>query len=315
MAATATDSLRDMFQKNYADFAEDLKGACPELTDAIDAAILLSAETRLDRFVNEVLAHCKPTRDAKKNPGCVLPGVVLTDAIWAQLSEASHSKIQQYLTILSMCTLIEGANANVKFGEGESAKSWADEFLKGWQSKLGSMDFEGIAKKLADVFSTKDGSAAFSAIPEHLLKGHLKKLVDELVHDFKPEDFGLSDETMKALEDSPTRAFELIMELYQKNPQFLQSAIAKISSRLQAKFRSGELRPEQIAKEAEELMKQFTENSAFTELMESIRSMFGMEDMEIATKAGRPENARSALVRDRLRKKLEAKKAAAASKK
>lgn len=307
------ETLRGTFQNKYLEFCEDLKGAVPELIDQIDEAKYLPVDERITRFVKEVLTNCSPTRDATACPGTVLPGVILTEKIWSELSENTRQKIQEYLTILSMCTLFDGAKENMNFGEGKDAKSWADDFMNTWQSKLSSIDFEGIAKKLADAFKTKEG--AFTGLPERFLKGHLAKLIEELVRDFKPEDFGLDPELVKSMEDSPTRAFELIMELYQKKPQFLQNAIAKITNRLQAKFRSGELRPEQIASEAEELMKDFTSNPAVTELMESIRSMFGMEDMDIARKAGREENARSALVRDRLRKKLEAKKTGAASKK
>jgi hypothetical protein len=42
--------------------------------------------------------------------------------------------------------------------------------------------------------------------------------------------------------------------------------------------------------------------------METIRSTFGMENMEAAKAAGQEDNARRAIVRDRLRKKLDAKK-------
>ena len=299
------DSLRDTFQTKYIEFCEDLQGAVPELHNNINDARFLSPNDRVIRFVKEVLEHCSPTRDANLCPGTVLPGVTLTDDIWSDLSEASRTKIQEYLTVLSMCTLLEGSKANLNFGDG-TAKSWAEDFMKTWQSKLGSMDFEGIAKKLAEVFKTI--GAAFSGFPDRMLNGQLAKLIEELVRDFKPEDFGLDEATIKGLEDSPTRAFELIMEIYTKNPQFLQTAISKVTNRLQAKFRTGELRPEQIASEAEELMKEFTDNPEFTQLMESIRKMFGMEDMEVAKKANREHDARSSIVRDRLRKKLEAKK-------
>jgi hypothetical protein len=71
---------------------------------------------------------------------------------------------------------------------------------------------------------------------------------------------------------------------------------------------SGSIRPDDIAREAEELMKEFAENSSFVDMMQGIKSVFGMEDMDTARKAGREGSARLSTARDRLRKKLEKKK-------
>lgn len=304
---TATEaSLAETFQTKFSEFCSDLKGAVPELTKAIESAESLAPEVRMDRFVAEVLPACPPSRDVTKNPGLILPGVVLPDSIWAELGDANRETIQKYVTVLSMCCLFKNGIPD--------AKAWMDDFMKTWQSKMSSVDFEGIAKKLGDLFKTTDASGAnpfgaFGSVPERLLKGHLGKLIEEITRDFKPEDLGLDEETVRTMEASPTRAFELITELYTKNPQFLQNAMKKIMKRLQAKFQSGEIRPEQIAAEAEELMKTITDNPVFAELLEQLKSTFGMADMDIARKAGKEESARLSLVKDRLRKKLEAKKA------
>ena len=58
-------------------------------------------------------------------------------------------------------------------------------------------------------------------------------------------------------------------------------------------------------------MKEFSENTAFVELMESFRGMFNFSDMETARKAGREGSARLSLVKERLKKKLDAKKGTA----
>jgi type II secretory pathway component PulF len=93
----------------------------------------------------------------------------------------------------------------------------------------------------------------------------------------------------------------------------LQKTIAKIGKRLQQKIMSGAIRPQEIAREAEELMKEFSTNSSFVEMMESLKSAFGMEDMDMARAAGKESSARLATVRDRLRKKLEKRQAAQAA--
>jgi hypothetical protein len=70
----------------------------------------------------------------------------------------------------------------------------------------------------------------------------------------------------------------------------------------------GELKPQELAAEAEELIKEFQTHPAFVELMESFRSAFSFNDPEEARAAGRDNDGRLALVRERLRKKMEAKK-------
>ena len=70
--------------------------------------------------------------------------------------------------------------------------------------------------------------------------------------------------------------------------------------------------PQEIVAEAEELMKTFSDNPAFVEMMESFRSMFGMEDPDLARQAGREGSARLAMVKKRLQKKMAAKEAAQA---
>ena len=62
--------------------------------------------------------------------------------------------------------------------------------------------------------------------------------------------------------------------------------------------------------EAESLMQEFQSHPAFVELMSSFKTMFGgdMTETEMARAQGDDNNVRLSLVRERLRKKLAAKK-------
>jgi hypothetical protein len=309
MSTTPTndsESFTDIFNKKYTEFCDDLEGAVPELIDHIHAAKNLDIDVRAKRFHEEVLPTASPTRDTNECPGTVLPGVILSNEIWATLSDSTKSAIQQYLTLLSFCSLYDFNRSNPDLSGNTYTKAWADDFLKGWKDKLGSIDFESMSKKIADMFES--GGGKFN-IPERFLKGHIAKLAEEIVSEFKPEDFGLDEETLKGLESNPSRAFELLMNIYTNKPEVMQNAMKRIIKRLQDKFKRGELRPEQIAAEAEELMKEFSGNSSFVELMETFRNTFGMHDMDMAREVGRENDARRNLVRERLRKKLEQKKA------
>jgi len=153
----------------------------------------------------------------------------------------------------------------------------------------------------------------FPKLPERFLHGHLAKLAEELVRDIRPEDLGLTPQMLQQLEESPSRALELMMEVFSRNPQVLQNTFQRIGRQLQQKVASGQIKANEIAREAEELMKEFAENTDFVAMMEGLKSAFGMEDMEIARKAGKEGSARMAAVKARLQKKKEAKDAALAA--
>ncbi len=300
--------LRVTFDQKYSEFATDLLGALPELTTPIQAAQGLSTEERFGRFVEEVLPHAGPGRNGKQNPGVVLPGVTITDTLWAALSDGSKKAIQEYLTLLSFCALTSGAKHSVDLS-GNPTREWMDDFMKSWKDKLDSVDFESMSKKLADLMGGMSPDK-FPKIPERLLKGHLAKLAEELVREFKPEDFGLDAEELRGVDNDPGSAFQLLTEIYTKRPEVLQRAIQRVATRLQDMIKRGKIRPDQIAAEAEELMKEFTGNTAFVEMMESFRNTFGMEDPDLAREAGQEGTARRNIVKERLRQKLAAKQAA-----
>jgi hypothetical protein len=100
----------------------------------------------------------------------------------------------------------------------------------------------------------------------------------------------------------------MIMDLFMKNPQAFQGTIMKLTKKIQRKIQSGALRPQELVAEAEELMKTFSENPQFVELMESFRQAFGAADPEVARATNREPENRLSIVRERLRKKMEAKK-------
>ena len=307
MSETPSDStLSSIFIAKYGEFAKDLLGALPELTEPIQRALSIPEKDRQKEFIDIVLPNCAPTRDLSKNPGMVLPGVTISDELWGQLSDKSKSAIQEYLTLLSFCCLYEGIKSPFDMS-GNNLKDWSDEFLKTWRDKMSNVDFTGLSSKIAEMMKSF-GPDMMPNIPEKLLKGHLAKLAEELVREFRPEDFGLTAEELQECDKDPSKSFQLLTDIYTKKPEVLQNAIQRIAKRLQEKIKRGELRPEQIAAEAEELMKQFSENGAFVSMLDQFRSVFGMEDMDLAREAGREGDARRNIVKERLRKKLEAKR-------
>lgn len=306
-------SLDTIFNRKYTEFCDDLVGAYPEKTTQITQARALTETERMARFRTEVLPSAgRPDRNPLETPGTVLPGVTIEAAYWSTFSEKTQKAIQEYVTLLSFCCMFgdkEHPWATDVSGEGMN-KSWVEEMLKQWKSKLSTVDFKSLTEKIMNIFGSGGGAGAFN-IPERLLKGQLAKLADELVREFKPEDFGLSPDQLEETEKNPSRAFELLMNIYTQRPELLQNAMKRIAKRLQEKVRRGELRPQELAAEAEQMMKEFSENPAFVELMESFRSVFGFEDPDAARQAGREGESRLAMARARLRAKADKKRAEA----
>lgn len=311
---------QSIFHTKYQEFATELLATFPELSVQIHAAIALTPQESLQRFRDEV-KHIA-SADTTATPGTVLPGVSLPDNIWKTLSSANQGAIVEYVKLLSMCCFLEGG-----FSDGSAAPTqpWMEDMMGQWKDKLSSVDFEGIMGKFSKIFGAgagvgeagkegdKDasGSSGFKmpSLPEKFLKGHLAKLAEEIVRDIKPEDIGLTPQMVEECEKSPSRAFDILIQVFTRNPGIIQDTVKRIGKRLQQKVQSGQIRPQEIAREAEEMMKEFASNPEFVELMESLKASFGFEDMDMARQAGREGSARLSIVQQRLRKKLDARKA------
>ena len=77
----------------------------------------------------------------------------------------------------------------------------------------------------------------------------------------------------------------------------------KIAKKIQGKFERGEIKREELIAEAEEMMKEFGENEIFKGLFGSLGDMLKMNEPTGST------SERRRAVQERLRKKLEARKA------
>lgn len=319
-----------VFQTKYNDFIDDVVGALPEYTAVLETAKALDAPTRLQRFQADVkVANTlggTNIEDVQKNPGTILPGVTISDSVWASLSEQTQKAIWEHVRVLSICCFMEAG-----FNAGDARPEWMEDAMNEMKKKLESVDFSSIIKKFMMFFQPDDGSNSkgpekpdssgmpdlkgmfengFPKLPERFLKGHMARLAQEIVKEITPADLGITPEMLKECEKDPSRAFNILISTFSNDPSIIQKTIMRIGNRLQKKVQSGSINPSEIAREAEELMKEFANNSSFVDMMSGIKSAFGFEDMDMARAAGREGSARLAAVRDRLRKKMEKKKQA-----
>ena len=288
--------MENTFYSKYDEFCVDLEGACPELKDSILKARNLPKESLIDEYAKVFSA-----RQKDKTTHTVLPGVVIPETLWSSLSDKSKKAIEEYNSILDLCSIYHSGDVN-----GVS-QEWVNKIMGEWQSKMENIDFNKISSKFFDLFGkSKD---AMPPLPEKFLKGHMARLAEDLVKEFNPEDFGFTKEDLEECEKNPARSFEILIRISSRDPTMIQKALQKISKRLQEKIQKGMIRPQDLAAEAEELMKEFQTNPAFVEIMETFRSAFNFEDMDLARATGNEGSARLSLVKQRLKKKLEAKKA------
>jgi len=307
------DSMNDVFDNKYTEFCRDLAGSCPEIAENISKAAALSAEHRRQQF-KDVLPFCSPNRNADTCPELVLPGVRMPLEVWNSLSPLSKKAIQEYLTILSFSFLMESGMPEGAANPSWNAE-WAQKIMEDMKAKMSNVDFSGLSEKVFNMFknAAEGAPGGIPQLPEKFFKGQIAKLAEEIVKEFKAEDFGLDPALMESYKNDPTKALNVMMDLFMRNPENLQKTIVKLTKKLQQKIQSGQLRPQELVAEAEELMKTFSDNPQFVEMMESFRQAFGFEgNEEKARAAGRDGDARLSIVQARLRRKLEAKKGAAA---
>ena len=319
-----------MFETKYNEFVDELLGALPEYTAAIQTAKALDHKTRLQRFQAEVkVANTlgkSSIENFQKNPVTILPGVTIADSVWSSLSDQSQKAIWEHVHILSICCFMEAG-----FGAEDARPAWMEDAMNEMKSKMENIDFSSIIKKFMTFFAPDDGSNSvgsdekkefkgmpdlksmfengFPKLPERFLKGHMARLAQEIVKEITPADLGITPEMLKECEKDPSRAFNILISTFSNDPGIIQKTIMRIGNRLQKKVQSGSINPSEIAREAEELMKEFAENSSFVDMMSGIKTAFGFEDMDTARAAGKEGSARLASVRERLRKKLEKKQA------
>jgi hypothetical protein len=304
----SSSTLSEMFNKKYEEFATDLVQTFPELSADVAIALKLTSADRISSYKEAVFTSTKglSSVDAKTNPGSVLPGVTVTDALWESVGNKTRVAIYEYIAVL---------NLNVAFiGEDDAdgfTKEWAEKMMRDARASMDSIDFEKLSEKFFSSFGS--GGKNLPPLPEKFLKGKLAKLAEDMVKEFKPEDFGLKPEELEACERDPTRAFEILMSASMGNPQVIQSAMTRIGKKLQQKVASGELKPQELVAEAEEMIKEFQSHPAFVGLMETFRSAFNVSEKDMSRMPGHTGDGRLAEVRERLRKKTEAKKAGAAA--
>jgi hypothetical protein len=225
----------------------------------------------------------------------------MTSALWAELSATTQAAIWKYLSSLLLLAASEVEKGGLWDISGfqQDMEDMIKKLKEG--EGIGGMMSDLFAKlgKMGETFGFKDlsGAAGKFKIPERLFKGHIARIAEELVKEFKPEDFGISPDMLES--DDPARVFTYLQEIFTKKPEMMMAAAQKIAKKIQAKFQRGEIKREDIIREAEELMAEFSDNEAFSSMFGSLGEMFKNSEKE----SGNEGSSRRREVQERLRKK------------
>ena len=255
--------MNNTFNAKYEEFCVDLLGACPELKGNIEKAKSLTNTQRFEIYKAKIFKNHELTHN-------VLPGVTISESIWNSFSEKTVQAIREYNSILDLCVIyLTGETEGV-------SQEWIEKMMKEWKDKMEKVDFNSMSEKFFNMFGAKGDK--MPPLPEKFLKGQMAKLAEELVKEFDPKEFGFSEADMEECEKNPAKAFEILIRASSTNPNMIQNALQKIGKRLQQKIQTGQLRPQELAREAEELMKEFQNNPAFVEILESFKDALLMHD-------------------------------------
>lgn len=316
------------FSATFTQFLNELKETFPEFASEIDKVRDQPIESNRSTFLKTWRSQtsdvtAKNSEIFNESGISIVGDFTMTKKLWSELSANTQNAIWKYLSSLLLLaasestegwdlsgfqhdleemmkkmkeTFASGAGAAAGAGSDTGAGEGDDGGLPG----LGNMKeiFEKISK-MASTFGFKDfdGMKDKFKLPERMFKGHLAKIVQELVKEFKPEDFGITAEMVEG--NDPTKVFEILQDIFTKKPELLATAAQKIAKKIQAKFQNGEIRREDIINEVEELMKEFSENEMFSSLFGSIGEMMKSSEKS----SGNEGSARRREVQERLRKK------------
>ena len=315
-------AARPEFKQVYNQYLAEVGLTFPELEKACDAA-LTKSHMDFSKSVAPVL-HSIAARDSTiftKEGAVVAPGVVVTKKMWSECGKGTQKALWDYLSSLVLLAAHEQRNS-ISSSDNDFASvfdiSGAENDLKKMFKDLGDQFskqsfngfFEGIkeaAENLKEKFGPMGISGEMPKIPERLFKGHIARIAEELAKDFNPEDFGIPPEMLES--NDTGKIFEYLQTVFTQKPELLMQGAKKIANRIQEKLKRGEVKREDLIREAEELMGEFQNNPMFKDIFEQLgATLKGAGGEAFGGGSSSSESERRRVVQERLRKKMEAKK-------
>jgi hypothetical protein len=315
-------------------FCEELKACVPEVAAAATlAAQKMTAEKFWSAWRGNLSILLDRSADAlfAERRGLLVGAVQLTPALWAELSEGTQRAIWKYLRTLAleaaMTVSLEGVDTETQQilmgimtaekleAGGAEADAAAAEIMEDALPHLQPLmdKLKGLMGNFMDLSGMAD--IPMPEIPERLRNGRIAKLAEEMARQLNPAEFGIDPALLEG--DSVEEVLKRLAEIYQRDPTLLVAGAKRVADKIRKQILGGSLDREALVAEAQEFIAIFKEHPLFKEAISKFQSFAGedgLASMFGGGGGGGTESERRRAVQERLRKKLEARKAAGAKK-
>jgi len=319
------------FFKIMKDFLNDLLITFPEYEEIItdEEKLILSddisnnklylycCEIYPERFFDILYKNEEMFMDTERNTH-FLPNIDFKFFFEQNISDTTRETLWKYLQLI-LFTIAGNINDQDCFGDTAQLFEAIDEDVL--KSKI-----EDTIKDMGEIFDLSgmdfDGSGQYfdtSGInipnPDDL-NNHINSLMEGKLGQLASE---IAEETAKEMSinlDEESNVNDVMGKLF-KNPGKLLNMVKKVGSKLDAKIKSGEIKESELMEEASELMKKM-KNMPGMQGMEGLFSKMGMSSKKMnfgAMENKLNTNIRNAKTKERMRAKLEKRKAEKEAKK
>ena len=321
MSKVESDKIPNEFTKIMQDFCGDMINTFPEYEEVLKPFLLGLVEND-HKKVRELFEHCKdvyPSRffdllyqnaDVFKNEEYnlkFLPEVDFKDVWSNDISDKTRLIIWKYLQLVCFC-VVNTQNDSASFGDAASLFEAIDE--DELKRKL-----EETMEQMSGIFDISGTQFDASNMPEMPnpddLHEHISGLLDGKLGRLATE---ITEDTLKDFTDiSGSNSIGDVFKALFKNPGRLMNMIKKVGGNLDAKIKSGEIKESELMEEASQLMEKLNNVPG----MKNMQKMFGEMGIPMngklnmnAMQSQMKNNIGKAKTKERLRRKLEARKKA-----
>lgn len=336
MSAAATD-VSGAFARTFASFCSELSATFPELSEGIARVAGRATPTFFWKSWQDdlaILAERNFEALQTRRRGILVVPLVMTPALWGEVSAATQAAIWRYLrtlvleaamelhldaTVLTqerltllMSILMEERGGDDEEAVGETVMEEAMEHLTPLLERMkGMMGGLFDASGLAGMFSGVSGEIPMPEIPERLRKGRIARLAEDMAKQFDPADFGIDPALLTG--DSVEEVLRRLAEMYQRDPTKLIGGAKRVAEKIKKQIMGGSLDRDGLIAEAKEFVEIFRNHPAFKEAISKFEGLVGeggLAEMFGGAAGGSGASSdRLRAVQERLRKKLAAREA------
>jgi hypothetical protein len=352
-SAPPTDASGSAFIRTFAAFCSELTETFPELAEGVRRVVGRATPNFFWKSWQDDLAILAERDFAAlqaRRRGILFVPVVMTPALWSEISTTSQAVIWRYMRTLVleatmelhldatalteerlgvlMQILMEERGADDEEAVGETVMEEAMERLaplmerlKGLMSAAAAAGAGGAgglfdASGLAGMFGAgvSGEMPSLPEIPERLRKGRIAKLAEDMAKQFDPADFGIDPALLRG--DNVEEVLRRLAEMYQRDPTKLIGGAKRVAEKIKKQILGGSLDRDALIAEAKEFVEIFRNHPTFKEAIAKFEGLVGeggLAEMFGAGGGGGDGGASSERLRavqERLRKKLAAREAA-----